>query len=1255
MPTPSLWRRAATLGLLGAVTLTASSLPTLPATAGTGLTGGTPAAAEVQVTLISGDRALLGKDPAGRPTATVLPGPEPDPHGYLTRTFRGDVYVMPAAAVPLIDSGRLDEELFNVTGLVRQGYDDRSTDRLPLLATYGSTVARTGRAPQAPDGADVVATLPVADAVALSAGKADAARLWSDLIDADGPRIAKLWLDGRVTATMADTTAQINAPKAWAAGFDGTGTTVAVLDSGYDAAHPDLAGQVLDSKNFTTESGGAVDRHGHGTHVASTVAGTGAASGGTEKGVAPGAKLVIGKVLDRAGNGQESWIIAGMQWAVDKGADVVNMSLGGSIGTDCTDPIGVAAQRLTAQSKTLFVLSAGNSGPGAGTLGSPACADGALTVAAVDASGVTAPFSSRGPVTGSHRVKPEIAAPGVGVVAARNGGGTADPYTAMSGTSMAAPHVAGVAALLTQRHPGMSAQQRKAVLVSSVAPGASGGVYEQGSGVVDAHRAVTTDVYGPGTVDAGSFAWPHLHQRPSTTTVTLTNDAARPMTFALSLEAATGEDGTPLARRTLSLGLDTVTVPAHGTADVPVILDPAVKQSPAAYGTIGGRLVARADDGTTVTTAVGAWLEPHTVTVTLHLLDRRGRAPATPSFVDVIDIDRLTAQRFTTFTTDPVLRLREGHYSIAAVIASRDDGTTGEAGLVQSVTFMGDPDLVVNHDDTDRTITYDARTAVRQQLDAERPVEAQNITVQYGRWWDSAYLAAAYSGGKSVDEVYLGHTAPVHSGGFELDLFYRLYAPELDLRTDSGLTLKPEYLGAPFTQQAAAVKLDGTGSAQLTFAGAGTATELAAAGVAGKVVLVHNAANPTAVLSAAATAGAKAVLFGQDAAGRWITVAAGKTIPGLTVSGAESAALRQALTAGPVTLTWHAVAASPYVYNLAFADERKTRPDAVRRVRDRELGRVEETVYSMRTDRAVFEVLQAYRPSFPTAAAMASEVLRAPLTRTAYFTAGQQWRQLIGGAGVFDEYMTDVPRTYTAGSVRSANWYRGPVRSTGLRRADLSPERIGERQDNRIGIAMLPFGDSDPDHYSAGGGFGDAGNVQVLRNGQLVGDSPFPSGVWAVPAEAADYELRVTTMRFNPGPPYHPNWNLFHRTETSFRFRSERPGDSGLYPLPLLVPSYDIAVDERNLTPATTGFRIGFGASGQRDYDAGDIVGARLWVSFDNGATWTEVPVTGSGGGFAASVDQSGQAGQDASLRVELTDEHGASVQQTIIKAYGVR
>ena len=154
----------------------------------------------------------------------------------------------------------------------------------------------------------MVRRLPSIDGAALVANKPQVRTFWESFapeMDLTDPTptldagVEKVWLDGRVTATLKDSVPQIGAPEAWAAGFDGTGVTVAVLDTGIDVNHPDLAGQIDDTASFVP--GEAVtDVNGHGTHVAGTIVGTGAASGGDYKGVAPGADLIVGKVLGGA-------------------------------------------------------------------------------------------------------------------------------------------------------------------------------------------------------------------------------------------------------------------------------------------------------------------------------------------------------------------------------------------------------------------------------------------------------------------------------------------------------------------------------------------------------------------------------------------------------------------------------------------------------------------------------------------------------------------------------------------------------------------------------------------------------------------------------------------------------------------------------------------------------------------------------------------------------------------------------------------
>uniref|UniRef100_UPI0028123F1A S8 family peptidase n=1 Tax=Streptomyces sp. TaxID=1931 RepID=UPI0028123F1A len=395
-PMPRTFLRAATAAVL-AVTAVAPSFAAVPQdgpTAGRPLVGSeTPAPAGARtatVTLVTGDRVLVTRDAAGNPAATALPREDGTVPLVQTRRSGQDLYAYPDSAVRALAAGRVDEELFNVTGLVRQGYDDAATPTLPLIATYGSDVTRS--VPAAPRGARRGHVLTTVDGVALTADKKRAATFWAE-VDAPGARSAtglkKLWLDRKVEATLERSTRQVRAPEAWAAGYDGTGTRVAVLDTGADTDHPDLKGRVVASENFT-DSDTAADRQGHGTHTLSTVGGSGAASGGRNKGVAPGAQLLSGKVLDDHGSGATSWIIAGMEWAVAQGADVVSLSLGNPSETDCDDPMSAAAEELARGEGTLFVVAAGNAGPSLNSVSSPGCAPGVLTVGATDRDDTTA-------------------------------------------------------------------------------------------------------------------------------------------------------------------------------------------------------------------------------------------------------------------------------------------------------------------------------------------------------------------------------------------------------------------------------------------------------------------------------------------------------------------------------------------------------------------------------------------------------------------------------------------------------------------------------------------------------------------------------------------------------------------------------------------------------------------------------------------------------------------------------------------------
>ena len=284
----------------------------------------------------------------------------------------------------------------------------------------------------------------------------------------ESDQVEMIWFDEPVHTLLDTSVPLIGAPLVWQASVTGMGIKVGIVDTGIDPNHPDFANRVAQMKDFTGQ--GPNDNNGHGTHVAGIIGGTGVASNGRYRGVAPDCVYYTAKVLRGDGSGSTSDVMAGVEWAVQQGAQVINLSLGSDGACDGSDALSVLCDSAMGKG-VVMCIAAGNAGPGASTVGSPGCAKSVITIGATNDSDQIAGFSSRGP-TSDNRVKPDLCFPGVSIVACRASGtamGTPVDsfYTSASGTSMATPHAAGACALLLQAKPGLSPQQIKDLLMNN--------------------------------------------------------------------------------------------------------------------------------------------------------------------------------------------------------------------------------------------------------------------------------------------------------------------------------------------------------------------------------------------------------------------------------------------------------------------------------------------------------------------------------------------------------------------------------------------------------------------------------------------------------------------------------------------------------------------------------------------------------------------------------------------------------------------
>ncbi|MFC4112196.1 S8 family peptidase [Nonomuraea zeae] len=1275
------------------------------------------------ITLITGDKVKLTDAGGGRFAVRSEGSVRPDGRvaSLFVQSSPKGVYALPDDALSAVQAGRLDRELFNVKYLAENGYTDELTKQLPVIVQYpeGEAAAKVKSAAGAIPASAPTTTLESINAAALDVTKAEAGAFWAAVRAEDASArsalrggISKVWLDRKVKADLAESVPMIGAPHAWAAGHDGAGVKVAVLDTGVDAGHPDLAGKIADSRSFIP--GEEVrDGHGHGTHVASTIAGSGAASGGRNKGVAPGAQLLVGKVLSNTGSGDESGIIEAMEWATAGGAKVVSMSLGANA-TDGTDPMSQAVNDLTASTGALFVIAAGNVGTPE-SVSTPGTADAALTVAAVDKSDGRASFSSMGPRL-DGALKPDIAAPGVDIAAARAAGtvmGTPvdDRYTKASGTSMATPHVAGAAAIMAQVHPDWTAGQLKSALMST-AKDVGEHVYQQGAGRLDLARAHDAQVFSStANIDFGRL---DDTGKPQTREIGYTNLGDQPVTLTLkAVLAASGGDA--LADR-LSTADTTLTVPAKGTAATTVTL---VTEG-LALGTYSGAVTAQAGD-VSLTTPVGVVREAPTFELTIRTLDRDGK-PRSPWAMDVIDVEGnkglMPGPHWITEEGTVVTRVPSGTISLLQVM----DWVDGDSRANRAWLF--EPELAITGD---TEITLDARRTTQVRFDTPQPAEPLNntYTAQYQR---TVANGKVYAAGLEQPvpigtwgKLWVTPTKKVTKGAFRFSTFWTLGQSEIamSVRRPDKLKLNPAanvHWFGEVNHHPEWTPFKGTQDLQVVDVGLGTPEEIAGRDLRGKLVLM--AAEHAQDMLGNPICGAQIERIGpvRDAGAAGIAIfpveGSGCPVPlgiaqkpfsgpekpiGIALahlSSKEGMALRKQLTRDQVTIRVTGTPETPYMYVFTPYYEGRI-PDSLHvSLRKRDLAQVDMDVHSagpksLHDFRYVYKQDDAVRWS--TSPADADTSIVAPKSRTDWVWPTD--RTIVHNRGIealgqpeYSRYRVDVYER--PGRVRQ-QWRATPSTPGAATVPDavtaLADPDGGVLEQQGLGVycAICVQGDQLWTDFSVVAGVGEnrddstafwsltepftpAYEQHLYRDGTelpVVGGDPFPKTPrYTLPSATGTYRLTAK--------------NADNDVEWTFTAPAgDAQGQRGIYcnswflqgygehckPVPAVFVSYDLGSSLAMDNTVAAGRGHTFQVEPYHSPSATrmpKIAGLKLWSSTDDGATWQPVTLKrGADGVYTASTrypamkDTKGTV----SLKAEAWDASGNRLKMTNLRAFALR
>ncbi|MFJ2088671.1 S8 family serine peptidase [Streptomyces sp. NPDC087901] len=1277
-------RRTAAVGAVtAAVVLSLTSLPGTAAavpSAGPSASGApsTPQKGSTTstVTLVTGDTVALTTGPDGKQSVNILSGAGTSKTFQTSSGQNGDLYVYPDDTMAALASNTVDGELFNISRMIRDGYGDAKTDEVPAIVDFQGkpTAAALKQKTENLPGSDSERVMPRLGLSAVHVDKRSAKSFWQavkparSLARSAGPAatpgtagVSKLWYDGKAKVALDKSVPQIGAPEAWAKGYDGKGVKVAVLDTGADLNNADIKSEIVQSQSFI--NGQTVqDGHGHGTHVASTVAGSGANSGGKYKGVAPGADLLIGKVLDNSGHGADSGILAGMEWAVEQGADVVSMSLGGT-DTPGEDPLTNAVNSLSASSNTLFVIAAGNAGPGESTLGTPGAADAALTVGAVDRSDALADFSSRGPRLGDMAMKPEITAPGVDIVAARAAGtimGTPVDanYTSASGTSMATPHVAGSAAILKQRHPDWTGLRIKDALTAHAKSAADQTVYQQGYGRVDIPAALDPALELSGTADFRVIPWQKGTYPTRSRTLTLRNDAATDTVVTVTA-AAKDASGTAVPSGTLSLSGAAlsdgrVTVPAGGTAEVVVTLD----NNGLKAGQYGGSVTATSDSGESVHAALGFVTSVEQHDVTLKVTDRFGKTPSALRFT-LHGIDNHFWQSQTMYANGTAtLSVPLGKYSIEGSVYSA--APTGGA-VSYAADLFSVPNIEVS--DRDQTFTVDGTTATDLSVKIKgekRPLENGQVTTFVVRDPGTADGYSSFSGIANLlnlADIRQGAipSAGATTGALRLETSLARREPLVQLEVTG-----PGHVTIPLKSSVNAKRFEGTKRSELVDLGPGTEQDFAGTDVKGKTVLVSVADVTKADDQAAraAAAGAVAMIVAPAVPGpSGSGVPAGQTIPVAHATYDNAATLKGLLAKGKVRIALKGVLESGYTYNPHFTDDRIP-ADLAKTVDVKDFAKVTNTFHSDGARRLGAENMNIWGP-LQVSTGSVGQPLYQGTTRDDYFLAGTgvtYQPSVLANFNSFIWTMNGQSATYlTPGKSYTRSWFDAPMR---LSQYEFGPCAFC-RSDVWQKLPGNSGADNDPTHTLSGL----TGTWSYYLNGQPI------TGFGQLAQEKADYryvldqKLATDVPGVTLGRQVHTEWNFSQAAPTTMAIKD---CDTAFIPtpkvcesMPVLLLDYDLPLDVLNQARAGLPYTFTVNAGRPKGWAGSTAVaGAKVSVSYDDGATWKSAAMLRKDdNSFQALLWHPKLADTNGfvTLRTETWDSAGSRTVQTITRAYALK